>query len=132
MSSKIRNLIVLLIPVLTMVLLNEYTRSVSPEKQLKRRGISVINTSQRTAEKCTWICHNDTDYCKGNHVKILQPYFEYTDPVYFEIIRFLKSTGGYALANIIFLVLLIPLFIFLLLIRILGMQKEIHRLKSRS
>jgi hypothetical protein len=43
-------------------------------KQFEINGITVINSSQRTVDKCTWACHNDTEYCKENHVKTLHPF----------------------------------------------------------
>lgn len=76
------------------------------EKPYHRRGITAINSVIKTPKKCSWHCHNDTGYCKIHHVKFLKPYFEYTDPVYFGIIKSLELTGDYRLANIIFLVVI--------------------------
>ncbi len=132
MTSKFTIFILILIPVVLILLLNESIRHLSPDIQSERKEKGQINSSQKSTKDCTWACHNDTNHCKENHVKILQPYFKYTDPLYFGIIRSLNSTGDYALANIIFLVLLIPLLILFLLAKILAMQREIHQLKSKS
>ncbi len=129
MKRWIRNLILLIIPFLVMVLVNEFTRPRIKENRHNKQGISAINSATKTTTKCSWICHNDTNYCKENHVKILGNYFQYTDPVYFGIIKSLKSTGNYGLANIVFLVILFPLFMYFLLIKSLDLQREIKALK---
>jgi len=67
-----------------------------------------------SSEKCSWKCHDDTAFCKTNHVKYAKSYFNQIDPIYFGIINSLKSTGDYRGANILFLVLLIPIIIYFL------------------
>ena len=107
-------------------MINELVRPTIEEKPYERQGIVAMNSAIKTPLKCSWICHNDTDYCKENHVKILNNYFEYTDPIYFGIIHSLKSVGNYSLANIIFLVILIPLIMYLLLIKSINIQDQIR------
>ena len=132
MKKAIRNTILLLLPFVTILLLNESVRLSTTQSQTKVNGIITINPSQKTKDKCTWACYYDTGYCKENHVKLLRNYFQYIDPVYFGVIHSLKSTGNYSLANVIVLVLVIPILIFLLLFKILDFQMEIKVLKSRS
>jgi len=128
--KRFRNLLVLFLSLfVTMVLLNEYIRYNSTEKHLTKRGIPVINNDKKSLDKCSWACHDDTSHCKENHVQFLRNYFRYSDPVYFGIIDAFKSTGGYALANVIFLVIVIPLFLLFLLFRIIKMQRKISSFK---
>jgi hypothetical protein len=114
-----------------MVLINEYVRYNSNEEGYNTYGITAINTAKKTKERCSWICHNNTTYCKENHVKLSKSYVDKIDPVYFGIIRVLKSTGNYGLANIIFLVILFPLIIYVLLIQSIRMQFKIRQLNKR-
>mgnify|MGYP001601327724 CR=1 FL=1 len=115
-----------------MFMVNEIVRLSNKEKKHTKFGISTINTSKGDVEKCTWKCHDDTNYCKENHVKFLKPYFEYTDPIYFGVIGLLKKTGNYSLANIIFLVILIPFFIWLFLIKSLDIQDQLKVSKKHN
>ena len=111
MKKTIIFLTLLSVPYLFMIIVNE---SINPKTENQSRvvyGYKTMNSSKRLKEKCTWACHNDTSYCKTNHVKTLKPYYEYTDPIYFGIINLLHSTGNYGLANILFLVILIPFMI---------------------
>lgn len=125
----IRNLIILTAPFLLMVLVNETVRPTIREKPYSQVGITAINSVIQTPDKCTWNCHNNTTYCKQHHVKLMKPYFSIVDPIYFGIITLLQLTGGYALANIIFLVILWPLLMFFLLTGILDMQQKIKEIK---
>lgn len=113
-----------------MIITNEFVRFNTQEEGYKRQGVTAINSAKRMESKCSWICHNDTDFCKNNHVKIVKQHFETIDPMYFGIINALKSTGDYGLANIIFLVVLIPGIMYFLLIKSISMQMEIRKIKS--
>ncbi len=113
-----------------MITVNEYIRSSKNTTGYNIYGISAINTSQKTKYECSWHCHSSTSYCKENHVKFAKPYFTYLDPIYFGIISSLKSTGNYQLANVIFLVTIIPLVIYFLLVRSILIQIEIRKIKK--
>lgn len=106
-----------------MVLVNELIRPAIKEQPYFYKSISAINSAKQLKNKCTWHCHNDTNFCKNNHVKKAGGLFKIIDPVYFGIINFLKSTGHYALANIILFVILFPLLIFYFLIKIMNLKK---------
>ena len=116
MKKYLLGLLVLMSPFIIMILVNESFRYKNNEEQYSAFGITAINSNNYTPDKCTWVCHNNTNYCKEHHVKYLKNYFAYSDKLYFGIIGLLASTGNYGLANIIFLVILIPLYIWFLLI----------------
>lgn len=113
-----------------MIAINEAVRPSITEKPFQEKGIIAINSATKSTKKCSWACHNIENYCKENHVKILQNYFEFTDPVYFGVIRFLQSTGKYKTANIVILVVLIPLLMYFLLIKSLSLQQKIKNAQS--
>ena len=110
MKTK-RLYLLILLPFLGIILINESIKLVKKEKGHFRQGVAAINSSNRNVEQCSWACHDDTTFCKKNHVKWMGNHFDLIDPIYFGIIQQLKATGNYGLANIIFLVILIPLFI---------------------
>lgn len=130
MKKHIRNLTILIFPFLFMIIVNESTRPTIKEKPYSKFGITAINSVDKNTEKCTWICHNNTTYCKENHVKYLKKYSPYTDTIYFGIISLLASTGNYGLANIIFLVILLPLLMWFFIIKSLDIQNKINKLKK--
>jgi len=115
-----------------MIIINEMVRSTITEKTHFIKGVNTINSNIISKYKCSWNCYINTTYCKNNHVKTVSNYFEYIDPIYFGIIDSLHSTKNYALANVIFLVFLLPFLMFLLLIKILDMQRQINIIKSKS
>ena len=93
--------------------------------------------------KCSWACHNSTsNHCIKNHVKIIKPGFPYYKQIndfYWAIINFnSKTTNGkkvsdskyYAAMNVIFLVILWPLFMYSLLINYLRLRKKIRILEN--
>ena len=129
---------ILILPFLGMIMINEFVRLNTSEEGYTKQGkwglniegVTAINTVKILKEKCTWICHNDTNHCKENHVKLAKPYFDKIDPIYFGIINTLKSTGDYGLANIIFLVIILPLFIYILLIKSISLEFKIRKLKK--
>jgi hypothetical protein len=130
MKKRIIYLLILIIPILGMITVNEFVRLNTKEEGYKRRGVTAINSVKKSKEKCSWHCHNDTDYCKSNHVKLAQPYFDKIDLVYFGIIQSLKSTGNYRMANIIILVILLPLIMYLLLVKAISIQAEIRKINK--
>lgn len=129
MNRKLRNFSLLLLPFLIMLAINELVRPSIQEEPYSRRGIIAMNSVEDRPDKCTWICHQSTRICKEKHVKFLQPFFKHTDPLYFGIINLLQGTGNYGLANIIFLVILVPFLIWWFLTRSLNIQDEINRIK---
>ncbi|NBC58498.1 MAG: hypothetical protein GVY05_09495 [Bacteroidetes bacterium] len=113
-----------------MILINELVRPTITEKPYSRFGVTMINPLSNSKEKCSWICHNQTQYCKDHHVKYLNPYYKQTDIVYFGIINLLQSNGNYGLANIVLLVLSIPFLIWLFTIKSIKLQKKIKVLNE--
>lgn len=113
-----------------MITTNEYVRLNTTEIGYNGQGVTAINTVNKEKKKCTWICHNNTSYCKVNHVQLAKPYFNVIDPIYYGIINSLKSTGNYGLANIFFLVILLPLTMFFLLIKSIRLEFEIRTIKK--
>ena len=65
---------ILFLPFLFMIMINEWTRLNTNEAGYTRQwkgvldiqGITAINSVKRSKDQCTWICHNDTNYCKEN------------------------------------------------------------------
>lgn len=119
-------------PYVLMLIANETIRSTTNNQAGVIHGYKTMNISKPVKDKCTWACHNDTTYCKNNHVKTLKPYFEYTDPTYFGIINLLHSTGNYGVANIVFLVLLIPLLILYFILKAIDLNIKTKRLKNKK
>lgn len=132
MKRFIRNALILLLPFLFMVLINETIRPKIKEKPSVAHGITPINSAEYLPNKCTWICHNETTYCKTHHVKYLKPFYTITDVFYFGVIGLLASTGNYGAANIIFLVFLFPLTILYFIIKSIDIQKEIQKLSKKK
>jgi hypothetical protein len=130
MRPLVRNLLILIFPFATMVMVNEYSRLQLEETDYLSRGQATLNPPSLNPEKCTWACHNDTGYCKTHHVKFDTDYFAYTDPLYFGMITVLKGFGNYGLANILFLVLFFPILIYLLLIKSLHIQDQLNKLRK--
>ena len=130
MQKFIRNISILLLPFLLMVLINEVVRTQIKEKRYSAHGIKAINSALYLPGKCTWVCHNNTAYCKVHHVKLLKPFYGITDAFYFGAIAALASTGNYGLANIVFLVLLFPIMIWYFIIKSLNIQDEIRTLSK--
>ena len=128
----LRNTILLLLPYLIMILVNETVRPNIKEKPYTALVITAINSNVRTPDKCTWAAHSDTSYCKEHHVKFLKPYYQITDGVYFGIIGLLHSTGNYGAANIILLVILFPLIMWFSLVKIFDYNIAIRKLKKKS
>jgi hypothetical protein len=127
MKRILRSLFILISPFAIMVLINEAVRPTIKEKPYAAHGVTAINSAVYSPTKCTWVCHNDTKYCKKHHVKYLKPFYAITDVFYFGIIGILASTGNYGAANILFLVLLLPYMILYFFIKSLNLQDEIRK-----
>lgn len=134
MRNKIRkyfrNLLILFFPILLMIAVNELSRTSVKANSNKNYSQETINSGSKIEEKCTWVCHNDTQYCKIHHVKFSPTYFRFTDLLYFGMIASLRSFGNYGLANIFLLVLFFPLLIYSLLIKSINVQDRINQLKK--
>lgn len=115
-----------------MIIVNESMRPFIEEPAYQIKGITAMNSNLRIKDKCTWAAHSDTSYCKKFHVQLLKPFETYTDPIYFGTIGLLQSTGNYAAANIFFLVILFPLFIWFSLVKIIDYLLEIKKIKAKN
>jgi hypothetical protein len=112
-----------------MVGMNEIVRTNNESHSYSYNGIKAIHSGEKSLKICSWICHNNTTFCKKYHVKIKHDYLNITDPFYFGIIGLLKGTGSYGLANVLFLVIIFPFAIFYMTVR--GFLYK-NRLKSLS
>lgn len=130
MNPVLRNLTILAFPFLTLMLVNEIVRKNISPSHYSIHSIKTINSAKYVPNKCTWACHNNTAYCKKEHVKLLKPYYWLTDIFYFGMISALQMMGNYALANIFILVVFIPFTFFYLWFRSLAIQDEINRIKN--
>lgn len=130
MKRFVRSIFILFFPFLFLVLINEAVRPKIKEQPYTAHGIIAANSVEYLPNKCTWICHNNTTYCKTQHVKYLKPFFSITDVYYFGAISMLASTGNYGATNIIFLVFLFPFIILYLIIKSLNIQDDIRHLSK--
>ena len=126
MKRFLRNILILILPFLLMALINEAVKAKIKEKPYTAHGITAVNSAEYLPKKCTWICHNNTTYCKAHHVKYLKRFYAITDFFYFGVIGLLAATGNYGAANIIFLVFLFPFTILYFIIKSIDIQKEIQ------
>ena len=130
MRNYIRNIILFLSPFLFMLVVNEIVRVSIVAEPYTLNGKKTMNSSNIYVDKCSWACHNSTSQiCKTKHVKVLKPYYKYTDLFYFGIISLLRNTGNYGAANIFFLVLLLPFLIWFFIIKSLSIQSKINKYK---
>ena len=132
MNKSLRNLIIFTIPFLIMILVNETVRTKKNEKGYSYKGVFTMNSARQMEVKCSWSCHNNTAYCKANHVHLLKSYINITDHYYFGIIKTLKATGNYQIANIIFLMILWPLIMLVLLVKSIDLITKIKVLKKQK
>ena len=130
MKNTLTYISILVIPFVLMVAVNEVYRASIKEKPFSKYP-GAINSGQRIRERCSWVCHEATAYCKENHVKWGRPYFEYTDTMYFGLIRGLRITGGYQAANVFFLVLIVPLLIWIFLVGSIRYQHRIDLIRRK-
>ena len=128
-----RNILLLIIPFLLIIVINEVSRPAILETNNKDFP-TAMNSRIRIKEKCSWECHERTEYCKKNHVKLLNNYFSYTDTIYYRTIRILKggkqSFSFYQKTNVVFLVFLIPLMIWYFLAKSLSIQDQIRKIEK--
>lgn len=132
MIKLIRNALILIAPFLFMVVINELVQPKIHEKPYSAAGVTAQNSAEYMPENCSWVCHNNTNYCKTHHVKYLKPYYGFTDAFYFGVISLLASTGNYGAANIVFLVFLLPFTILYFIAKSLNMQDEIRNLSKKQ
>lgn len=130
MKKHTKSVLILLFPFLVMILINESARPFVKDKSYFLQGVKTINSAEYFSNKCSWVCHNNTKYCKLHHVKYLKPFYKVTDMFYFGVIALLASTGSYGAANIVFLVFLFPLTILYFIIKSIQMQDEIRKLSK--
>jgi hypothetical protein len=125
-------LLLLVFPFLLMICVNESLRGKMQEKAYHKNGINAMNSAEKTPNYCTWYCHNDTDYCIKNHNKIIKgDFLVFTNRIYNSIIRFLSSVkGSYQVMNVLFLVVGIPLLIWLLLVSAIDKYLIIRKLRK--
>jgi len=132
MKPIFRTLILLILPFILMLIVNESFRLSIKEQPYHKYGFATINSSDKISNKCSWNCHNNTSFCKAHHVKFLNKSFSKTDKLYFGEIKLLKSTGNYGLANIAILVIAIPFMIFYFLIKGISIRNEIQKIKQNG
>ena len=132
MKLKARAAIIVLLPFVLMILINESIRSSIKERPFKYNGFKTMNSDDRIKNKCTWNCHNRTSYCKSHHLKFLKQYISFTDEMYKGEIYLLRSTGKYELANIAILVIFIPFLILYFFIKGLDMRNEIKKIRRNA
>lgn len=130
MNIFVRKILILLSPLVFMILTNEAMRIKIKDGTYSAQGIKPINSAEYLPNKCSWACHNNTVYCKNNHVKYLKQFYVITDVLYFGVIAALASTGNYVALNIIFLVLLFPITILYFIIKSIRIQDEIRKLSK--
>jgi hypothetical protein len=87
-NKTFRNLLILICPFIIMSLINEIEKPKIEYKSYNQNSsVITINAKDFNTKKCTWTCHNLTKHCKTNHVKILKPYFAFTDTPYLWVIH---------------------------------------------
>ena len=82
----LRNTILLVLPYLIIVLVNETYRPTIKGSPYSVYEATAMNSDVRNLNTCSWVAHSDTSYCKQHHVKFLSPYLPYTDRIYFGVI----------------------------------------------
>ena len=130
MRSALSPLLILVLAFLLMMIINESQRKSIDLHDHKIYGAITMNSADEYKNKCTWACHNNSNHCKNNHATFISQYSEIMDPIYFGMIKGLKSTGDYGLANIILLALAWPLLMCYLIIRIFQLRKQLYHDKS--
>ena len=126
MKKQLRNLLLFVFPFKLMVLVNHFIKSsVDP---IPNDG--KWNSTLPIAERCTWACHDSTNYCIEHHVKMNKLLLKFTRPIYFGEITLLQMIGNYSFANILILVTLIPLYIWYFLVRIIDVLIAIKEAKK--
>lgn len=133
MKPLIIAIFISLIPISSLFIVNEALRSTTKTNSSMFRGASRINSGLKLRGECTWACHEGFDviHCRKYHVKYLNQY----DGLVFSMYRFITTTlnsfGNYYIANIIILVVVIPAFMFFMLLKTLKLTLEIRKIKNR-
>jgi hypothetical protein len=133
MFSRMKYLLLLLLPYLIMVVVNEVSRWQQPLAYEYKGGVTygvsipAINPSEGDPDRCTWRCHDDTEYCLRHHVEYAPA--EWLKSGYFGIIRLLAGTGTYGLSNVLLLGAGWPFMMLLLLIGVVRMRRKIKSLR---
>jgi hypothetical protein len=130
MKSFKRILLILISGLSLLIGLNEYQRATLGQNSHTNYGLTTINSGALDPQKCTWACHNNTSYCKENHVKFDHDLFPITDRFYFGLITIMQGLGNYGMVNIALLVFLIPFSILFLFIYGLKIQDQLKSLKN--
>lgn len=131
MKRGILYLFLFLLPFIIVVTVNESVRPTIKGEGFELKDIKAINTNEPLDDRCTWLCYKETSsHCKLNHTTFLKPYFKQIDPIYFGIIKSMQSGGNYQLMNVIFLVITIPLLVFVIMVRTIEMGYRIKALKK--
>lgn len=129
MKKILRNISIFVFPFLLMIIINEIVRPTIKGKPHIYSGQTAMNPGRGIKDRCSWKCHDKTNYCIQHHVKSGKNFIDYTSFIYFSVIEQLKK-GNYVLMNIIFLVLFIPFMIWYFLIKSLNIQDEINKIKK--
>ncbi len=133
MSSRVKYLFLLLLPYLIMVAVNEFIRWRQPVAYEYKGGVTygasipAINPSEGDPDRCTWRCHDETEYCLRHHVEPPPP--DWLKEAHLGIIRVLAGTGAYGLSNVLLLGVGWPLVLLLLLIGVVRMRQKIKSLR---
>ena len=128
-----RNLLIFIAPIFLMLVVNETIRFIQDKSNHQYGNLPTINTENQIKDKCSWICHDKTAYCKNNHVKLAQEMLSYTDLAYNKTIQLLQSSDrSYAMDNLIYLVFGIPFLIYFMLIKCIDYHQQIKNLKKRQ
>ena len=112
-------------------MINEFYRANTNEEGFTKYGITAINSGEGFKDKCSFICHEKTKYyCQVHHVKLPKSYVNKIDPIYYGIIDSLLKTNGYRLANLIIFVIILPLIMYVLLVKSISLEFKIRKLKN--
>ena len=126
MQKIVRNILIFVSPFILMVLVNHFIKpAVDP---IPNDG--KWNSTKPLPDRCTWACHDHTNYCIQHHVKMNKYIIWITRLLYDNEIRFLQLFGNYSFANILILVTLVPLYIWYFLIKIIDTLQEIKETKK--
>ena len=131
MKKQVLYVSILILPFLGMIMINEFFRANSHEQGFTKYGVTAINSGEGFKHKCSFICHDKTkNYCQVHHVKLAKSYVEKINPIYYGIIDSLYSTDSYRLANLIIFVIILPLIMYVLLVKSISLEFKIRKLKN--
>lgn len=114
-------------PILFIIIINQSSRFAHSSKQQYFGLIKSSYITSLSTTKCSWKCHDDTEFCKRHHVKLFQVLTPYIDHIYFGIISLLAHTNRYKAANVMILGFLFPFFFYFLLIKSLMLRMQIKK-----